>query len=483
MSSLSDTERVQRWIKQLHQLQRNPWWVWGSLVGGLLIATLIRWAIGGLVQERIPFTTYYPAIVVATLLGGFWWGTLASILSAAVAWWLFMPPTFGFALDQAQLVSLITFVLVCLLLVGTVTALNAAVDLLLVEINLRRESRLALGQLASVVETSDDAIITKDLNGIVTSWNKGAERIFGYEANEIIGKPISLLIPPDRPDEEPSILARLREGQRIEHYETVRRRKTGELIDISLSVSPLADATGKIVGASKIARDITVRRQAQEVQSLLLGEMRHRINNLFAITNALVTLSARMSKTPLEMEAAIKERLAALSRAQQLTRRGLIQAESEFSGQPTLKGLIHAIFAPYVTAGSNSPERIVVTGCDQEINDSAVTSIALLLHELATNAAKYGALSASAGVVHIDCSSKEDWLVMTWEERGGPPIKGTPNREGFGGSLARKIVANQFSGRLCNEWNASGLTIRIEIPLAHLNPVKDEPSRIVAQMA
>jgi PAS domain S-box-containing protein len=262
-------------------------------VGGVLIATLIRWAIGGLVQERIPFTTYYPAIVVATLLGGFWWGTLASILSAAVARWLFMSPAFGFALDQAQLVSLITFVLVCLLLVGTVTALNAAVDLLLVEINLRRESRLALGQLASLVETSEDAIITKDLNGIVTSWNKGAERIFGYEANEMIGKPISLLIPPDRLDEEPSILARLRNGQRIEHYETVRRRKTGELIDISLSVSPLADATGKIVGASKIARDITVRRQAQEVQSLLLAEMRHRVNNLFAITNSLVTLSAR----------------------------------------------------------------------------------------------------------------------------------------------------------------------------------------------
>jgi PAS domain S-box-containing protein len=476
MSSLSDTERVQRWIKQLHQLQRNPWWVWGSLVGGLLIATLIRWAIGGLVQERIPFTTYYPAIVVATLLGGFWWGTLASILSAAVAWWLFMSPTLGLALDQAQFVSLITFVLVCLLLVGTVTALNAAVDLLLVEINLRRGSRLALGQLASLVETSEDAIITKDLNGIVTSWNKGAERIFGYEANEMIGKPISLLMPPDRPDEEPSILARLRKGQRIEHYETVRRRKTGELIDISLSVSPLSDATGKIVGASKIARDITV-------QSLLLGEMRHRINNLFAITNSLVSLSARMSKTPTEMEAAIKERLAALSRAHQLTRRGLIQQESEFSDQPTLKGLIHAIFAPYVAAGSNSPERIVVTGCDQEINDSAVTSIALLLHELATNAAKYGALSASAGVVHIDCSNKEDWLVMTWEERGGPAIKGTPNREGFGGSLARKIVANQFSGRLSNEWNASGLTIGIEIPLAHLNPVK-EPSRIgAAQVA
>jgi PAS domain S-box-containing protein len=362
--------------------------------------------------------------------------------------------------------------------------LNAAVDLLLVEINLRRDAQLGLGQLASVVETSEDAIITKDLNGIITSWNKGAQRIFGYEADEMIGKPISLLIPPDRPDEEPSILARLRKGQRIEPYETVRRRKTGELIDISLSVSPLADPTGKVVGASKIARDITVRRQAQEVQSLLIGEMRHRINNLFAITNSLVTLSARMSKTTTQMEAAIKERLAALSRAQQLTRRGLIQEESEFSDQPTLKGLIHAIFAPYVAAGSNSPERMVVTGCDQEINDSAITNIALLLHELATNAAKYGALSASAGVVHIDCSSKEDWLVMTWEERGGPPIKGPPNREGFGGSLARKIVANQFSGRFSNEWNSNGLTIRIEIPLAHLNPAKGEPSRTGAvQMA
>ena len=138
-----------------------------------------------------------------------------------------MPPAFGFALDQGQLVSLITFFLVCLLLVGTVTALNAAVDLLLVEIDFRRGAQIALGQLASVAETSEDAIIT--------SWNKGAERIFGYEADEMIGKPINLLIPPDRPDEEPSILARLRKGQRIEHYETVRRRKDGELIDISLS--------------------------------------------------------------------------------------------------------------------------------------------------------------------------------------------------------------------------------------------------------
>src|SRR5690348_2875854 len=100
MSSLSDAERIHRWARQLRQLQRNPWWVWGSLVGGVLVATLIRWALGGLVHDRIPFTTYYPAIVAATLFGGFWRGVLASILSAVLAWWLFMPPAFGFALDQ-----------------------------------------------------------------------------------------------------------------------------------------------------------------------------------------------------------------------------------------------------------------------------------------------------------------------------------------------------------------------------------------------
>jgi PAS domain S-box-containing protein len=472
---MSDSDRVHRWATQLHRLQENPLVVWGVALGAVLLATLARWAISGLVDDRNPFATYYPAVVVATLLGGFWLGTLTAIVSAVVAWWLFMPPAFGFIVDESQITAIVVFILVCLLLIAVVTALKAAVDLLLVEIGQRRKAHLAVGQLGLLVESSDDAIITKDLNGVITSWNKGAERVFGYTADEMIGKPVSLLIPADRPDEEPSILQRLRRGQRIEHYETVRRHKSGELIDISLSVSPLADDTGKIVGAAKIARDITVRRHAQEMQTLLLGEMRHRINNLFAVTNSLVTLSARSSKTPKEMEAAIKERLAALSRAQQLTRPGLIQNEFDIREQATLKGLITAIFAPYA-AGARSTERIIVTGCDQEIDDRAVTSAALLLHELATNATKYGALSASAGVVHIDCSSEEDWLAIIWEERGGPPVNGPPDREGFGGNLARKIVEHQFRGRYVNEWKASGLSIKIEIPRENIAPPKAESS-------
>src|SRR4051812_32793779 len=111
--------------------------------------------------------------------------------------------------------------------------------------------------LAAVVESSDDAIITKDLNGIITTWNAGAERIFGYAAKEVLGRPITILLPDDRQNEEPAILARLRKGERIDHFETVRRHKDGTLLNISLTVSPVRDETGRIIGASKIARDVT----------------------------------------------------------------------------------------------------------------------------------------------------------------------------------------------------------------------------------
>ncbi|WP_309605298.1 PAS domain S-box protein, partial [Phenylobacterium sp.] len=109
--------------------------------------------------------------------------------------------------------------------------------------------------LAAIIESSEDAILSKNLDGIITSWNRGAEHLFGYTADEVVGKSVTVLIPDDRQDEEPSILARLRRGERIEHYETVRRRKDGSLVDISLSVSPIRDASGRVVGASKIARD------------------------------------------------------------------------------------------------------------------------------------------------------------------------------------------------------------------------------------
>lgn len=136
----------------------------------------------------------------------------------------------------------------------------------------RKQDEEAKARLAAIIESSDDAIISKDLNGIITTWNRGAERLFGYEAAEAIGRSVTMLIPPERLDEEPRILERIRRGDRIEHYETVRRRKNGTLIHISLTVSPMRNSQNQVIGASKIARDITERKRAEE---LLQSQAKH----------------------------------------------------------------------------------------------------------------------------------------------------------------------------------------------------------------
>src|SRR5205823_12069886 len=139
------------------------------------------------------------------------------------------------------------------------------------DISDRKRSEEASRQLAAIVESSDDAIISKDLNGFITSWNKGAERIFGYTADEVMGKPVSILAAPDHRYEMPEILSKIKQGQSVEHYETRRCRKDGEIIDVALTVSPVRDASGRITGASKIARDITERKRAEQERLQLLA--------------------------------------------------------------------------------------------------------------------------------------------------------------------------------------------------------------------
>ena len=171
-------------------------------------------------------------------------------------------------------------------------ALVGAVNML-VDVIDRNRTEEADRRLAAIIEDCDDAIISKDLRGVINSWNRGAERLFGYSAEEVVGRPVTILIPLDRQDEEPAILERLRRGERIDHYETVRRRKDGSLVDVSLTVSPIKNAGGEVVGASKIVRDITELRRARELQKLLVEEMRHRIKNTLATVQAIAAQTLR----------------------------------------------------------------------------------------------------------------------------------------------------------------------------------------------
>jgi PAS domain S-box-containing protein len=166
----------------------------------------------------------------------------------------------------------------------------------------RRTAERDALQLAAIVESSDDAIISKSLDGIIATWNRGAERLFGYTAAEAIGRPVTMLIPPERHDEEPRIIARIRAGERIEHYETVRRRRDGSSVDISLSVSPMKDARGTIVGASKIARDITERKQADA----RLRDSERRLQELLAAVPAAIYTTDAQGRVTYFNEAAVE---------------------------------------------------------------------------------------------------------------------------------------------------------------------------------
>ena len=166
--------------------------------------------------------------------------------------------------------------------------------------------------LAAIVDSTDDAVIGKTLDGTIISWNKGAQRIYGYTPDEVVGRPISILIPADRPDELPSILSRLARGERIDHYLTKRVRKDGKVIDISVTISPVQDATGKIVGASAIARDVTAQqeeakealRMREEFISVAAHELRTPLTTMFA---RLQLVERRLGRNDLDPAIALRD--------------------------------------------------------------------------------------------------------------------------------------------------------------------------------
>ena len=337
------------------------------------------------------------------------------------------------------------------------------------DITARKRAEEVGRHLVSIVESSDDAIVSKDLDGIISSWNTGAERLFGYSAEDIIGKSIFILIPPDRQDEERTILGQIRLGQTVNHYETIRRRKDGTLVDISLTVSPLYDATGAVFGASKIARDITARKRADEHRRLLNAELDHRVKNVFATVSAIIEQTREASTTHADFVAGLRHRMKSLATTHELLSQGQLRGVS-------LAEIVRREFAPYTT------DTTTVDGLTVTLKAEAAQAVAMVLHELTTNAAKYGGFSTRCGGVLLRWwwlrnGSRGD-LAIEWQEVGGPEVS-PPSRAGYGTTIVRELIPFELGGTVNLVFAVGGVRCRLEIPtdwVSGENPLDEVPA-------
>jgi len=229
----------------------------------LAAAVLLRWLLDPLMGDALPLVTLFGAVAVASRLGGYRPAVLVSLLGYVACEYLFISPrrslslgSLGDVLAVGNTVGLVAYLFTCGIIIGLgESARKAQAD--------KTSQLLTARLLASIVESSDDAIVSKSLDGIIQSWNAGAERLFGYSAEQAIGRHISLVIPPERLAEEDDIVASLKAGKRIDHVETERVRSDGQRVQVSLTISPIRDASGVVIGASKIARDVTERKRIE----------------------------------------------------------------------------------------------------------------------------------------------------------------------------------------------------------------------------
>src|SRR4029079_18839534 len=330
--------------------------------------------------------------------------------------------------------------------IGAINLLIDATDL--------KQGESESARLAASVVSSDDAIVGKTLDGCVTSWNAGATRIFGYEPKEMIGQSIIKIIPPELRQEEDEILAKLKRGEHIAHYETVRLAKDGRRLNISLSVSPVFDKTGRIIGASKIARDVTEKKRAEDIQRVLIEELNHRVKNTLAMTQAIASQSLRHAKSASDFVESFTGRVQALAKAHSLlTDRKLEAAE------------LTELVREQVTLGV-ADERVICSGPTVILGAQPAIHLALVLHELATNARKYGGLSVPQGRLSVKWevhSSGSRTLLLDWTESGGPQVS-APLTAGFGTTLIERTL-HTHGGEATLRDGVTGVTCKLRLPL------------------
>lgn len=307
--------------------------------------------------------------------------------------------------------------------------------------------------MAAIVDSSFDAIISKDLKGVIRTWNGAAEKLFGYTAAEAIGQPILMLIPEDRHSEEVDIISRISRGERVETFETVRLRKDGSTVAVSLTISPIRDIKGRIVGASKIARDISAAKENERRIRILLREVNHRVKNQYAVILSIINETFRRTPSPQEFEQKVRQRIMSLASSHDL----LVSADwNGASVADLLMSQLNVI--PH-------EDLVTISGPLVTVSPAAVQHLGIALHELTTNSMKYGVLGAGRGNIDVNWGIEESEeygrsFYLRWEETAENAAAESTSSEllgGFGTVVLTRLASEAFGGTATYSATDSGV--------------------------
>jgi PAS domain S-box-containing protein len=434
--------------------RRNPVTGYVATFAAVAAATLVRWLVSGAIVEGVPFITYYPAIIIAALIGGLWPGILATVLSVVIAWYLYLPPTFGLEIGRPEVATLLLFVFVSGVNIAVVSLLNAAIDRIAAQ---ERSVRV-------LVESAPNGIVVVDAQGVIMQINGSTERLFGYPRSELLGKSVDILVPGPKAATHRALREAFLRGPEARPMGAGRdlsgRRKDGSEVPVEIGLNPIGRNGRQAVLATVI--DISERQRAQDQQRLLVRELTHRTKNLFAVVQSIAARSFIEGRPIAVAKELFEGRLAALARAHAML------AEAAWEGAP-LAEILRRELAGFAESAS-------ISGCDLIVNGSAAQQFALVIHELATNAMKYGALSSPKGRVEVegmvDRQDGESVLRFLWKESGGPTVS-KPTRKGFG-SVILVDAAQLFARRAVLSYDPGGLRYELLLSLGAIG-ASDKP--------
>jgi two-component system, chemotaxis family, CheB/CheR fusion protein len=330
-----------------------------------------------------------------------------------------------------------------------------------VDITERKRNEEALARLAAIVANSADAIIGLRPDGSISSWNLGAERIYGFTAEEAIGRPFSMTMPAEKQQELRQILERLRRSTPVNAFETERITKDGRHIQVSYTSTPVRSPAGKLLAAAVIERDVTRRREIEDQQKMLLAELNHRVKNALATVLSIAARTRKATDSLDDYYRAFEGRLRALASTHDLL------AKNVWAGAD-----LHQILLAELDPYDGEKQAVRISGGSLFLSSRAAVVFGMIFHELATNAAKYGALSDATGNVQVSWridgeKDAQKNFVLEWQERGGPAAA-PDHQRGFGLKFLERSVAYELQGSAELQFDPGGLRVMIRAPAAEV---------------